>query len=96
MIEGLSIVKSIVSICIDISILLNESNTIDNIGAYKLQTIDTIDIFYVIGDSNVDNIARIDCFRFFLTGLIPPLLPAHRVSGVGRINSGIPPIDNEQ
>jgi hypothetical protein len=32
----------------------------------------------------------------FLTGLIPPLLLTHRVSCVARINSGIPPIDNEQ
>jgi hypothetical protein len=33
---------------------------------------------------------------FFLTGLIPQLLPTHRVSCVDRINSGIPPIDNKQ
>jgi hypothetical protein len=31
-----------------------------------------------------------------LTGLIPPLLPTHCVSRLARINSGIPPIDNEQ
>jgi hypothetical protein len=31
-----------------------------------------------------------------ITGLIPPLLPTHRVSCVARIYSGIPPIDNEQ
>jgi hypothetical protein len=30
------------------------------------------------------------------TGLFPPILPTHRVSCVARINSGIPPIDNEQ
>jgi hypothetical protein len=35
-------------------------------------------------------------FYFFLTGLIPPLLPTHRDSCVARIYSGIPPIYNEQ
>jgi hypothetical protein len=28
--------------------------------------------------------------------LTPPILPTHRVSCVAKINTGIPPIDNEQ
>jgi hypothetical protein len=39
---------------------------------------------------------NISSSHFFLTGLIPPLLPTHCVSCVARINSGIPSINNEQ
>jgi hypothetical protein len=31
-----------------------------------------------------------------ITGQFPPLLPTQRVSCIDRINSGIPPVDNEQ
>jgi hypothetical protein len=40
--------------------------------------------------------AHAHTYCIYLTGLLPPLLPTHRVSCVARINSGIPPIDNEQ
>jgi hypothetical protein len=39
---------------------------------------------------------KLDGSAVIFTGLIPPLLPTHRVSCVARIYSGIPPIDNEQ
>jgi hypothetical protein len=44
---------------------------------------------FEVGSKRLDRLPAI-------SGLIPPLLPTHCVSCVARINSGIPPIDNEQ
>jgi hypothetical protein len=54
---------------------------------------------YDIRNSNVSALLKLYFLielAFVLVGQIPAVSPTHRVSCVARVNSGIPPIDNEQ